>query len=309
MTGGEGSEHACKKILNNNVITSNNEKGQEIIIMGKGIGWKLKPGDLIDEGKIEKTFSMDTATSTAKLKQLFLEVRIGSVQAGTQIVDYAVKNLGKELKKNVYIMLTDHIDFAIERFRKGITFKTALYWEIRKVYPKEFAVGRHALDIIEQCCRVRLPEEEAASIALHLVNAEYDGNMNRTENMISIVNGAPGIVRCVLKVDLDQNSPDYQRFVTHLLFFAQRVLDKKPLEQQGDFLYEAVKTGHPREFQCAGKIAEYVNSRYGVAASGQELTFLTVHIVRVTPGQGGGYNLLSMCRTYFRSGPAVLSAG
>lgn len=278
-----------KKILNNNVITSNNEKGQEIIIMGKGIGWKLKPGDLIDESKIEKTFSMDTATSTARLRQLFLEVRLESVQAGTRIVDYAIKNLGKELKKNVYIMLTDHIDFAIERFQKGITFKTALYWEIQKIYPREFAIGRYALDIIEQCCHIRLPDEEAASIALHLVNAEYDGNMNRTENMISIVNGALNIVRCVLKVDLDQDSLDYQRFVTHLLFFAQRVLDKKPLEHQGDFLYETMKQGYPAAFGCARKIGEYVNSRHGVVAGEEELTFLTVHIVRVASG-GGGYN-------------------
>lgn len=275
----------AKKILNNNVITTNNENGQEIIVMGKGIGWNLKTGDIIDESKIEKTFRMDTAKSTARLKQLFLEVQIESVQASTEIVDYAMKHLDKELKKNVYIMLTDHIDFAIERYKKGITFKTALYWEIQKIYPKEFAISKHALDIIEKHCQIRLPEEEAASIALHLVNAEYDGNMNRTENMVTIVNGALNIVRRMLKVELDQESLDYQRFVTHLLFFAQRVLDKIPLESQGDFLYETMKQGHPKELQCAQKIAEHVNKQYGVVVGKEELTFLTVHIVRVTSGR------------------------
>lgn len=272
----------ARKILNNNVVTSNNENGQEIIIMGKGIGWKLSTGDQIDESKIEKTFRMDTATSTARLKQLFLEVQLESVQAGAEIVDYAVKNLGKELKKNVYIMLTDHIDFAIERFRKGITFKTALYWEIQKVYPKEFAIGKYALDIIEKYFKIRLSDEEAAAIALHLVNAEYDGNMNRTENMITIVNGALNIVRRVLKVELDKESLDYQRFVTHLLFFAQRVLDKYPLEKQGDFLYDTMKQSYPIQLQCAQKIADYVHEEHGVIVGEEELTFLTVHIVRVT---------------------------
>lgn len=271
-----------RKILNNNVVTSNNENGQEIILMGNGIGWKLKAGDIIDENKIEKIFRMDTATSTARLKQLFLEVQIESVKASAEIVDYAGRNLGKELKKNVYIMLTDHIDFAVERCKKGIAFKTPLYWEIQKIYPKEFAIGRYALDIVEKYFHMRLPEQEAASIALHLINAEYDGNMNHTQNMIDIVNGAMNLVKQILKTELDENSLDYQRFVTHLLFFAQRVLDQKALESQEDFLYEMMKREHPKELLCAKKIAEYVHAQYGVVVEKEEITFLTVHIVRVT---------------------------
>lgn len=270
-----------KKILNNNVVTTNNKNGQEIIIMGNGIGWNLKPGDLIDENKIEKTFTMDTATSTARLKQLFCEVRIESIKASTEIVEYAREHLGKELKKNIYITLTDHIDFAVERFQKGITFKTALYWEIQKIYPKEFAVSKYALNIIEHHLHVQLPEQEAASITLHLVNAEYDGNMTRTENMIDIVNNILNIVSLSLKIKLDQDSLDYQRFVTHLLFFSQRVLDQKALEPQDDILYETMAKCYPKEIQCAKKIAEYVKKQYGVTAGKEEITFLTVHIARI----------------------------
>ena len=65
-----------RKILNNNVITSNGEDGQEIIIVGNGIGWKQKVGEPVDESKIDKIFRMDTVSSTARLKQLFLLRRI-----------------------------------------------------------------------------------------------------------------------------------------------------------------------------------------------------------------------------------------
>lgn len=54
-----------RKILNNNVITSNGEDGQEIIIVGNGIGWKQKVGEPVDESKIDKIFRMDTVSSTA----------------------------------------------------------------------------------------------------------------------------------------------------------------------------------------------------------------------------------------------------
>ncbi len=271
-----------KKILNNNVITSVGEDGQEIIIVGKGIGWKQKTGDPIDETKIDKIFRMDTATSTARLKQLFLEVRVESIQASSDIVDHARKTLDKELKKNIYITLTDHIDFAVERCEKGIAFQTALFWEIRKIYPKEYAVGQYALGIIRDRLGAELPEEEAAAIALHLINAEMDGNMNRTQSMIDIVNKSLDIVRVLLDAEFDEDSLDYQRFVTHLLFFAQRALEQKSLESSTDFLHETMRQGYPKEFLCARKILDYVRHQYGLAGGEAEITFLTVHIVRVT---------------------------
>lgn len=38
-----------EKVINNNLIRSHNESGQEILIMGCGLGFKKKPGDPIDE--------------------------------------------------------------------------------------------------------------------------------------------------------------------------------------------------------------------------------------------------------------------
>ena len=41
------------KVINNNVISSEDDKGKEIIVMGKGIGFGKKAGEEIDETKIE----------------------------------------------------------------------------------------------------------------------------------------------------------------------------------------------------------------------------------------------------------------
>jgi beta-glucoside operon transcriptional antiterminator len=270
-----------KKILNNNVITSLSESGQEIIIMGNGIGWKQKAGEPVDESKIEKIFRMDTATSTVRLKQLFLEVEVESIRISSEIVDYAKSYLGMELKKNIYITLTDHIDFAIERCKNGINFKTALYWEIRKIYPKEYQVGLYALKLIKEELKIELPEEEAASIALHLVNAEKDHTMASTEATIDIVSTSLNIVRLLLGKEFKEDSLDYQRFVTHLLFFAQRVIERKTLKNGEDFLYDTMKTGYPKAFQCAEKIVKYVERQYGLSIGAEEVTFLSVHIVRI----------------------------
>lgn len=271
-----------KKILNNNVITSNSEDGQEIIIVGNGIGWRQKAGQQVDESKIDKIFRMDTASSTARLKQLFLEVRVESIQASSEIIEYAKKNLGKDLKKNVYITLTDHLDFAVERFQNGINFKNALYWEIRKIYAREFKIGQYALQIVEKYLHVRLPDDEASAIAMHLVNAEYDGNMAHTEAMVRIVKNALNMVMVCTGTNLDEDSLDYQRFVTHLLFFSQRIIEGKLLQPQGDFLYETMQKEYPKQFKCARKIGELIQREYALEVGQEEITFLTVHIVRLT---------------------------
>lgn len=284
--GGGQTKVVVKKILNNNVITSNDEDGQEIIIVGTGIGWKQKPGQPVETDKIEKIFRMDTASSTARLKQLFLEVQMESIRVSAKIVDYARAHLDNDLKKNIYITLTDHIDFAIDRFRRGLNFRSVLYWELRTVYPKEFEVGMYALKIIEECMGVALPEHEATSIALHLINAEYDGNMSHAEATVDIVHFALDVVRLLLGKDFDEDSLDYRRFVTHLLFFAQRVMEHKPLDQQGGFLYQTMCRTYPREVKCAEKIARYVESNYQVDIGTEEITFLTVHIVRVAGTDG-----------------------
>lgn len=272
-----------KKILNNNVVTSEDDGGQEIIIMGNGLGWKSKAGSKIDESKIEKIFRMDTDTSTKRLKQLFMEVKEESIKASTEIIEYAKKNLDKELKKNVYITLTDHIDFAVERFRNGIRFDTPLYWEIRKIYPKEYAIGERALEIIEKYFGIKIPDTEAASVALHLINAEYDGNMTRTQNMIDLVNDSMNIVCRFMQISINTESLDYQRFLTHLLFFAQRILDNQKLSSQDDFLYEMLKEHYRKELKCAEKIAEFIELKYNTTIEKEEITFLAVHIARISP--------------------------
>ena len=37
------------KIINNNVVSACDEKGKEIVVMGKGLGFGKKSGDILDE--------------------------------------------------------------------------------------------------------------------------------------------------------------------------------------------------------------------------------------------------------------------
>src|SRR5699024_3117402 len=93
-------------------------------------------------------------------------------QISADIISFAKSNLNLKLNQSIYVTLTDHINFAIERFEQGINLQNALLWEIKRFYPHEFDLGRYALELVKERIGVELPEDEAGFIALHFVNAE-----------------------------------------------------------------------------------------------------------------------------------------
>ncbi len=48
-----------QKVINNNVVSTFDTNNREVILMGKGIGFRKKAGDELDKTKIEKIFTLD----------------------------------------------------------------------------------------------------------------------------------------------------------------------------------------------------------------------------------------------------------
>ena len=48
-----------KKIINNNILCTVDEKGNELIVTGRGIGFGRHRGETIDTSLIERTYRME----------------------------------------------------------------------------------------------------------------------------------------------------------------------------------------------------------------------------------------------------------
>ena len=136
------------KCINNNVISCCGEDGREMVAMGRGLGFSVRPGDEIDDSRVEKLFRMESTEQTQKLTDLFASLPSREVELCSRIVDRAMENLGK-LSPSVYLTLTDHVCFAIERRRQGIVFQNSLLAEVKFFYPREYAMGKYALELID----------------------------------------------------------------------------------------------------------------------------------------------------------------
>ena len=140
------------KIINNNLIRTFDNNGKEVLVMGCGLGFQKKIGDTVDKSKIEKIYSIENKNDSNKLMTLLAEIPLEYIQVSNEIISYAKYSLGKRLNDNVYITLTDHISFAIERYKQGLNFKNALLWEIKRFYNHEFLIGK----IGRASCRERV---------------------------------------------------------------------------------------------------------------------------------------------------------
>ncbi|MCY7530274.1 BglG family transcription antiterminator LicT [Bacillus altitudinis] len=269
------------KVINNNVVSAYDDEQHELVIMGRGIAFQKKSGDPIDEERIEKVFSIQNKDISEKFKTLLYDIPIEYMQVCEAIIDHARTTLNKNLNDSIYVTLTDHITFAIERHQKGMDIKNALLWEIKRLYKEEFMCGLEAIRIIQDKLNIHLPEDEAGFIAMHIVNAELNEEMPNVIQITKLIQDILNIVKYHFQIDLDEESLNYFRFVTHLKFFGQRLFNETQMENQNEFLYEVVKEKNTAAFQCAEKINDYVQKEYNRSLIEDEMLYLTLHIDRV----------------------------
>lgn len=271
------------KTFNNNITLAEDDTFQEVILMGKGIAFGLKKGDLIDETKIEKKFVFDTRELNDKFTALFNQVPVKYIELSSNIIDYASKKLNIVFDNNIYIALSDHISYAIERYQNNEPLKNALLFDIKKFYPNEFNVSMKALEMISYETGISMSEDEAGFIAMHFVNASQTGQiMSQTIAITKMVDDILQIVEYHYHLKLDEDSLNYIRFVTHIRYFARRIFANEVVSQGEDDLFDQIRRKYPVAFECTLKVKKYILLNYGIELGDDELVYFMLHINRVT---------------------------
>lgn len=271
-----------EKVINNNIISAYEKSGAEVIVMGRGIGFKKKQGEVVPANQISKIFRIKSRTLAEQFKELLANMPLERVRISDEIISHAKDHLKLKLNQSIYVTLTDHINFAIERVSQGIEPQNALLWEIKRFYPQEFQLGIYALELIQDRLDILLPEDEAGFIALHFVNAEYGTDIRDAVKFPDQMQAIVDIVERDLGILLDESSLHYERFMTHIKFLIQRIYRKELLSSEDRELSLLMQRKYPREYQCSVKVAEYIMQATGSRLSEEEIMYLSVHIRRVT---------------------------
>ncbi|MBE6828856.1 MAG: PRD domain-containing protein [Ruminococcaceae bacterium] len=270
------------KILNNNFAIIKEQDGIEKIIMGRGVCFGKKVGATVETGKVEKIFYLQDKTQAARLEELIMKLPLDQLKLAERIVNEARLQLGKKISDAIYISLADHISFSIKRFKEGVNIRNSLLWDIQRFYPEEYRFGLTALNLIEEQYGIRLPDDEAGFIALHIVNADQKDADDDMYRVTQIMKDLTNIVKYTYARDFDVTSLSYHRFITHLRFFVQRTLANKTYsdESMDNELFAMVKEKYSMAYGCVLKIEDYLETECGLSVTDEEKIYLSIHIER-----------------------------
>ena len=270
-----------KQIYNNNVILSENEAGDEIILVGRGIAFGMSRGSKVVEGRIEKKFELQDDVGQ-KFKKLAQEVPYKTIMVSEEIIDYIKTQSNKRINDSIYVTLTDHIANMIERIKMGIVFDTTLLLNVKSLYKEEYRLGLKVTELLRQKLKIQIDDGEASFIALHIINAELDSNMQQMYEITAVIDEILNIVREDFQLEPENGQCD--RFITHCRFFAQRVVNNEYLSKSDMNLstYRVFEDTHPRETACIERIAQRIQERYHYEVSTDEKLYIMIHLIRLT---------------------------
>lgn len=258
------------------------DKGQEFIVMGKGLSFGKRPGDQVELYKVRKKYFANLNFSNEKFKSLFEKISYKDSILAFDIIEHFKKELNYPLNDMIYLSLTDHISFAIERARNGIYIPNEVMHEVQLFYPEEFQLAQWATAEINRAAKTNLRDDEAAYIALHIINARWDTDQSKTEQDYGkIINDMITLLSELYDRRFQDQGIDYHRLVTHLKYFLLREFEL-PTKRTTDFdYYDHIIKNYPEAYQGAEKLYEYMATFFHRKITKEEKVYLTIHINRI----------------------------
>ena len=266
------------KVFNNNSVAAMSKELGDIILTGSGIGFQKKVGDMVDQSRIEKTYFFKD-DQQKRFEQSIETVPGVYFEITDEIVKRANIGLKSEFAGEIFLAISDHISFAVKRKKDNISLPNVVLSETRALYKNEYRVGLWALDYIEEKIGVRLDDDEAGYIALHLVNFSLNNNANNATKVVTLTKEVLNVIKTSLKVDLQEDSIGYARISTHLKYLAQRIFrDETDTLEDTTFDIREMLKEDLRLSLCINRIVKLIQERYNYELSPDEQTYLCIHI-------------------------------
>jgi len=269
--------YQIKKVLNVNVVLAVHDN-DEYITFGKGIGYHQKVGNLIEDSMVSKKFMPVDNGLKSEMMQSLNSIDPVYIEITTEIVDYAEKKLNETLLPNIYYSLTDHLSFAVQRYEDKQVLGNRIYWEMKTYYPEIFEIGEYGLQVVSKILKIDLPKEEAANIAFHIINASTKSTSKiNIIDVTQLMDNVLQTVRTLTGGTIQTSGLNYERFVTHVKFFAERYLSDSMLSDD-EGLLKNVYSLYPEASKIAIKTGKAIVAIYDKELTQEELAYLIIHI-------------------------------
>ena len=245
--------------LNNNVALVKNEQDEQAVVMGLGIVFQKKKGDLITPSKVEKVFLLKTEESKENFLTLLKNIPLDILTVTYNMIDDLVAKYHFPVQEYLYVTLTDHVYSVYQKLLKG-AYQESHLPDISAAYVTEFQMAQEAVVILGQKLSVTFPDDEVGRMALHFINAkgDYEVSDNNKEDATKKVLAL--IEDKLAKNNIKRNQQDNASLIN---------------------LEEYVKSDYPKAYQIGQAIYDLIGQELKIDLSRSERVYLVIHIQRL----------------------------
>ncbi|WP_156021013.1 PRD domain-containing protein [Streptococcus ruminantium] len=269
--------------LNNNAALVKNESGEQAVVMGLGITFQKKKGDLIAKDKIENIFSLKNDEAKENFLTLLKDIPLDFISITYAVISHLVSTYHYPVQEYLYVTLTDHIYCSYQALLKN-TYQESRLPDISSEYQLEYQMAREALQLFRDKLLEDFPDDEIGRIALHLINAKGETIYHTTEEYDISKKIMTEVERTLFDNGIKrtkENSNFYDRFMIHLSYFLN-YLDRP--EQSNDSittLESYIKLHNPKAYQIGDHIFEMIRNLVGEPVNDSERFYIVLHIQRL----------------------------
>lgn len=269
-----------KKVLNNNVIIADHPEHDEVVVIGKGIGFGKKVKDLLEVEQIEKMFVLKDKREREQYKLLVPHVSEKLIELMNDLMFYIQERIDAPLNEHIHIALTDHIAFAIKRLKQGFTVDNPFLVETKVLYPKEYKIAEEVVEQINSRLNISLPEGEVGFIALHIYSSTTNSEISSIHQNSRLITKLIALIEMNLQIVLDKESIHYLRLVRHLQYAIERVKKGEKVEESPSFA-DLLKAEYPLCYNLAWKLVKVMQQELQLPVYDAESIYLTMHLQRL----------------------------
>src|SRR5690625_3600148 len=272
--------YIVNKSLNNNVLIANNDQNEEVVLIGKGIGFHHKKDDSIRDDSVEKLFVLRNEKEQEHYKELLPHIDeeiLQTIISSTELIRNKSKAI---LNEHVHVALTDHLVFAINRLARGLSIKNPFLSETKVLYPFEYEIAAEVVDLINQSIDINLPEGEIGFIALHIHSAITHNDISEINKYSQLISLIVETIEEQLNITIAKDRVDYIRLVRHIRYTIERVVKGEKLAEPQKIAF-LLKNEYPICYNLSWKLMKIMQQTIKKPVYEAEAVYLTIHLQRL----------------------------
>lgn len=269
--------YQIQRVLNNNSVLVTDSHQEQIIFVGKGIGFHRKPMETFIYEDWMDVFRFSKSNDKGDAMEIIESVDPVFIEISAKILHIASKRFEK-VDTNILLPLADHIAFSLERMKQNLVISNPFANEINLLFHDEYEVALEGKKIIKEACGVEISEDEIGYITLHVHSALSSEKVSESMQAAIIIKESIEQVEKDFHINIDMNSMSYIRLMNHMKFLLWRLQTGEKLQVD---VNEFISEKFPYAYDTAKQIGKDLSKALKKEVSDVEIGYLALHIERI----------------------------